>query len=113
MAWNNVGRIKGDTGDTGSEGAGVNVYKDSAHEEIIFVGDETETTIYFSDIRGATGPKGDTGDTGPVNLVSTLDTGDTTNAVTNSAIATAIEDVSTQIGSITAAQTANLNLLGS
>ena len=46
-------------------------------------------------------------------MVSTLDTTDTTNAVTNSAIATAIEDISDQIGTITAAQTANLNLLGS
>ncbi len=53
------------------------------------------------------------GDTGPVNLVSTLDTSDTTNAVINSAIALAIEDISNQIGTITSAQNANLTLLGS
>ncbi len=53
------------------------------------------------------------GDTGPVNLVSTLDTTDTTNAVINSAIALAIEDISNQIGTITSAQNANLTLLGS
>ena len=53
------------------------------------------------------------GDTGPVNLVSTLDTSDTTNAVINSAIALAIEDISNQIGTITSTQTANLTLLGS
>jgi hypothetical protein len=57
--------------------------------------------------------KGDKGDTGPVNLVSTLDTSDTTNAVINSAIALAIEDISNQIGTITSTQTANLTLLGS
>ena len=57
--------------------------------------------------------KGDTGDTGPVNLVSALNTSDTTNAVTNSAIATAIQDVTNQIGTITASQSANLTLLGS
>lgn len=110
MTWVNVGNIKGDTGDTGSEGAGVNVYKDSAHGQIIFVGDESEAVIYFSEIRGATGA---TGPAGPVNMVSTLDTTDTINAVTNSAIASAIEDVTDQIGTITAAQTANLTLLGS
>ena len=62
------------------------------------------------------GPKGDTGDTGPagpLNLVSTLDTADTANAVTNSAIAAAIESITNQIGTITAAQEANLTLLGS
>ena len=59
------------------------------------------------------GPKGDTGPAGPVNLVSTLDTVDTANAVTNSTIATAIESITNQIGTITAAQEANLTLLGS
>ena len=59
------------------------------------------------------GDTGDTGATGPVNIVSTLNTSDTTNAVTNSAIATAIQDVTNQIGTITAAQNANLTLLGS
>ena len=57
--------------------------------------------------------KGDTGATGPVNLTSTLDTTDTTNAVTNSAIATAIEDIANQIGTITSVQQSNLTLLGS
>lgn len=57
--------------------------------------------------------KGDTGATGPVNLVSTLNTTDTTNAVTNSAIATAIENVTNQIGTITSVQQSNLTLLGS
>ena len=69
--------------------------------------------------KGDTGEKGDTGDvgatgaTGPVNLASSLDTSDNTNAIKNAPVATAIENLSTQIGTITAAQTANLNLLGS
>ena len=75
MAWDNVGRIKGDTGNKGA--------------------------------------KGDTGATGPVNLASTLDTSDNTNAIKNAPVATAIQNISNQIGTITAAQTANLNLLGS
>ena len=75
MAWVNVGRIKGDTGNTGA--------------------------------------KGDTGATGPVNLASTLDTSDNTNAIKNAPVATAIQNINNQIGTITAAQTANLNLLGS
>ena len=57
--------------------------------------------------------KGDTGATGPVNVTSTLDTGDNVNVVVNSAVATAIQNVSNQIGTITAAQNANLTLLGS
>ena len=57
--------------------------------------------------------KVDTGATGPVNLTSTLDTTDTRNAVTNSAIATAIEDIANQIGTITSVQQSNLTLLGS
>lgn len=57
--------------------------------------------------------KGDTGATGPVNLTSTLDTTDTRNAVTNSAISTAIEDIANQIGTITSVQQSNLTLLGS
>ena len=69
--------------------------------------------VNVGNIKGDTGSTGSTGPAGPVNLVSTLDTADTTNAVTNSAIATAIEDVNNQIGAITSAQTANLNLLGS
>lgn len=114
MSWVNVGRIKGDTGDTSSTGAaGGSAYimLDSAHG-IIYLGDENhDYTITLASLKG---PKGDTGATGPVNLlVSTLDTTDTTNAVTNGAIATAIQDVTNQIGTITSAQTANLTLLGS
>ena len=107
MSCVNVGNIKGETG---ADGSSVNVYKDTAHGQIIFVGDDTEAVIYLSEIKGATGA---TGPAGPVNMTSTLDTTDTTNAVTNSAIATAIEDVTDQIGTITSAQSANLNLLGS
>ena len=107
MSWVNVGNIKGETG---ADGTSVNVYKDTAHGQIIFVGDDTEATIYLSEIKGAKGDTGATGPAGPVNMTSTTDT---TNAVTNSAIATAIEDVTDQIGAITSAQTANLNLLGS
>ena len=62
---------------------------------------------------GNTGDKGDTGATGPVNLASTLDTSDNTNAIKNAPVATAIQNINNQIGTITAAQTANLNLLGS
>ena len=103
MSWVNVGNIKGETG---ADGRSVNVYKDTSHGQIIFVGDDTEAVIYLSEI-GATGPAG------PVNMTSTLDTTDTTNAVTNSAIATTIEDVTDQIGTITSAQQSNLTLLGS
>ena len=110
MAWVNVGNIKGETG---ADGTSVNVYKDTAHGQIIFVGDDTEAIIYLSEIKGAKGDTGATGPAGPVNMTSTLDTTDTTNAVTNSAIATAIENISNQIGTITAAQNANLTLLGS
>ena len=107
MSWVNVGNIKGETG---ANGTSVNVYKDTAHGQIIFVGDDTEAVIYLSEIKGDTGA---TGPAGPVNMTSTLDTTDTTNAVTNSAIATAIEDVTDQIGTITSAQQSNLTLLGS
>lgn len=62
---------------------------------------------------GATGATGDTGATGPVNLASALDTSDNTNAIKNAPVATAIQDINNQIGTITAAQSANLNLLGS
>lgn len=110
MSWVNVGNIKGETG---ADDSSVNVYKDTSHGQIIFVGDDTEAVIYLSEIKGAKGDTGATGPAGPVNMTSTLDTTDTTNAVTNSAIATAIEDVTDQIGTITSAQSANLNLLGS
>lgn len=57
--------------------------------------------------------KGDTGATGPINLAGTLDTSDNTNAIKNAPVATAIQNINSQIGAITSAQTANLNLLGS
>ena len=107
MSWVNVGNIKGDTG---ASGGSAYIRLDSAHG-IIYLGDQDYSyTIPLSSLKG---PKGDTGPAGPVNLVSTLDTADTANAVTNSAIATAIESITNQIGTITAAQEANLTLLGS
>lgn len=107
MSWVNVGNIKGDTG---ASGGSAFIRLDSAHG-IIYLGDQDYSyTIALSSLKG---PKGDTGPAGPVNLVSTLDTADTANAVTNSTIATAIENISNQIGTITAAQEANLTLLGS
>ena len=110
MSWVNVGRIKGDTGATDSDGDSAYIILDSAHE-IIYLGDTNHD--YQISLASLKGPKGDTGATGPVNLVSTLDTTDTTNAVTNNAIATAIQDVTNQIGTITSAQQSNLTLLGS
>ena len=107
MAWINVGNIKGETG---ASGRSVNVYKDTSHGQIIFVGEDTQAIIYLTEIKGA---KGDTGPASPVNMTSTLDTSDTTNAVTNSAIATEIESIQTAIGNITSAQQSNLTLLGS
>ena len=75
---------KGDTGDTGAkgdtgdDGESIDVYKDSAHRQIIFSGANTEATIYFDDI---TGPKGDTGATGTTGATGETgakgDTGDT------------------------------------
>jgi hypothetical protein len=93
---------KGDTGDTGAKG-------DTGQKG------DTGNTGAKGD-TGATGPKGDTGDTGatgPVNLASALDTTDTTNAIKNAPVATAIQNLQNSIGAITAAQTANLTLLGS
>ena len=110
MSWVNVGNIKGDTGATGANGGSAYIRLDSTHG-VIYLGDQDYSyTIPLSSLKG---PKGDTGPAGPVNLVSTLDTADTTNAVTNSTIATAIENITNQIGTITAAQEANLTLLGS
>ena len=107
MSWVNVGNIKGDTG---ASGGSAYIRLDSTHG-VIYLGDQDYSyTIPLSSLKG---PKGDTGPAGPVNLVSTLDTADTTNAVTNSTIATAIENITNQIGTITAAQEANLTLLGS
>ena len=157
----------GAKGETGDDGESIDVYKDTAHEEIIFSGANTSAVIYFNEIRGPkgdtgntgatgatgdtgqkgdtgdtgakgntgdtgatgatgeTGPKGDTGDTGakgdtgdtgatgPVNLASSLDTTDTTNAIKNAPVATAIQGLQTDIGTITSAQSSNLNLLGS
>lgn len=90
MSWVNVGNIKGETG---ADGSSVNVYKDTSHGQIIFVGDDTEAVIYLSEIKGAKGDTGATGPAGPVNMTSTLDTTDTTNAVTNSAIASEFESI--------------------
>ena len=110
MSWVNVGNIKGDTGATGANGGSAYIRLDSTHG-VIYLGDQDYSyTIALSSLKG---PKGDTGPAGPVNLVSTLDTVDTANAVTNSTIATAIESITNQIGTITAAQEANLTLLGS
>ena len=130
----------GAKGDTGDDGESIDVYKDNAHRQIIFSGANTEATIYFDEITGPkgdtgntgatgetgakgdtgdTGAKGDTGDTGatgatgPVNLASSLDTTDTTNAIKNAPVATAIQGLQTDIGTITSAQSNNLNLLGS
>lgn len=130
----------GAKGDTGDDGESIDVYKDNAYRQIIFSGTNTGATIYFDEITGpkgdtgntsatgATGPKGDTGDTGakgdtgdtgatgatgPVNLASSLDTTDTTNAIKNAPVATAIQGLQTDIGTITSAQSSNLNLLGS
>ena len=130
----------GAKGDTGEEGESIDVYKDNAHRQIIFSGANTGAIIYFDEITGPkgdtgntgatgdTGPKGDTGDTGakgdtgdtgatgatgPVNLASSLDTTDTTNAIKNAPVATAIQGLQTDIGTITSAQSSNLNLLGS
>ena len=130
----------GAKGDTGDDGESIDVYKDNAHREIIFSGVNTTAVIYFDEITGPkgdtgntgatgeTGPKGDTGDTGakgdtgatgatgatgPVNLASSLDTTDTTNAIKNAPVATAIQGLQTDIGTITSAQSSNLNLLGS
>lgn len=71
----------GDTGakgDTGDDGESIDVYKDSAHRQIIFSGANTEVTLYFDDI---TGPKGDTGATGATGSTGETgakgDTGDT------------------------------------
>ena len=88
----------GDTGATGNDGTSVEVYKDSAHRQIIFSGENSTAIIQFSEITGPagetgvtgekgdtgatgntgdTGPKGDTGDTGATGPKG--DTGDTGN----------------------------------
>ena len=111
---------KGDTGDTGSKGdTGAtgekgNTGDTGAKGDTGEKGDTGNTGVKGD--TGATGPKGDTGDTGatgPVNLASALDTTDTTNAIKNAPVATAIQNLQNSIGAITAAQTANLTLLGS
>lgn len=156
MAWVNVGRIKGDTGnagakgDTGSTGEKSNaiwttttapttpnytfdttklvgptgfspkvgdiiVYSYYRYQITSISGTSATSTsrVSIRGAAGATGATGDTGATGPVNLASTLDTSDNTNAIKNAPVATAIQNINDQIGTITAAQTANLNLLGS
>ncbi|WP_296791320.1 hypothetical protein [uncultured Methanobrevibacter sp.] len=113
MSWVNVGNIKGDTGETGDDGFSPYITVDRAHGFIVFGDEDSEQTVYFSDLKGPKGDTGATGPAGPVNVTSTLDTADNTNVVVNSAIATAIQNVNNQIGTITAAQSANLTLLGS
>lgn len=105
---------KGDTGATGATGEKGGTGETGAKGDTGQKGDTGNTGAKGD--TGATGPKGDTGDTGatgPVNLASALDTTDTTNAIKNAPVATAIQNLQNSIGAITAAQTANLNLLGS
>lgn len=104
---------KGDTEDTGADGESIDVYKDNAHRQIMFIRETTTVVIDFDDITGPKGDTGATGATGPVNLASSLDTTDTTNAIKNAPVATAIQGLQTDIGTITSAQSSNLNLLGS
>ena len=66
---------KGDTGATGADGESIEVYKDSAHRQIIFTGDNTSIYLSYDDI---TGPKGDTGNTGSTGATGAKgDTGNT------------------------------------
>ena len=109
----NVDSVTFDIGKNGSFMKNVTITKDTAHGFIYFGSGESQVFLYLSEIKGPKGDTGATGPAGPVNMVSTLDTTDTTNAVTNNVIATAIEDVVDQIGTITSAQSANLTLLGS
>ena len=105
---------KGDTGATGATGEKGDTGETGAKGDTGQKGDTGNTGAKGD--TGATGPKGDTGDTGatgPVNLASALDTTDTTNAIKNAPVATAIQNLQNSIGAITAAQTANLILLGS
>ena len=104
---------KGDTEDTGADGESIDVYKDNAHRQIMFIRETTTVVIDFDDITGPKGDTGATGATGPVNLARSLDTTDTTNAIKNAPVATAIQGLQTDIGTITSAQSSNLNLLGS
>ena len=104
---------KGDTGDDGADGESIEVHKDTAHREIIFSGASSSAVINFSEITGPKGDTGDTGATGPVNLAGSLDTSDNTNAIKNAPVATAIQNLQTNIDTITAAQQSNLDLLGS
>ena len=69
--------------------------------------------VNVGNIKGDTGSTGETGPAGPVNVTSTLDTTDNVNVVINSAVATAIQNISNQIGTITSVQNANLTILGS
>ena len=93
---------KGDTGNTGATGATGDIGQK---------GDTGDTGAKGD--TGDTGATGATGATGPVNLASSLDTTDTTNAIKNAPVATAIQGLQTDIGTITSAQSSNLNLLGS
>ena len=77
-AWENVGNIKGDKGDTGERGikgdtgaSGFSPTVNVNHEsgEIIITTEDGSATISFNELKGDTGVKGDTGAKG--------DTGDT------------------------------------
>ena len=46
-----MGKCRKHKGETGADGTSVNVYKDTAHGQIIFVGDDTEATIYKYNAR--------------------------------------------------------------
>lgn len=61
MSWVNVGRIKGDTGATGSDGDSAYIILDSAHG-IIYLDDANHD--YQISLSSLKGPKGDTGATG-------------------------------------------------
>ena len=71
----------GPKGDTGDDGESIDVYKDTAHRQIIFEGKTTSAIIYFDEIKGPkgdTGQKGDTGATGETGDIGLKgDTGDT------------------------------------
>ena len=105
---------KGDTGDTGPAGPKGDTGDTGATGETGPKGDTGDTGAKGdTGDTGDTGATGATGATGPVNLASSLDTTDTTNAIKNAPVATAIQGLQTDIGTITSAQSSNLNLLGS
>lgn len=86
-AWENVGNIKGEKGDSGERGVKgdtgasgfsptVNVNHESG--EIIITTEDGSATILFNELKGDTGVKGDTGDKGDTgNVGATGEKGDT------------------------------------